>query len=499
MKKRTILMLLFLNIFSTLIQASDKFTLQPGATCGKDALIADCVPCGYYNTNYGTSEEFNSLAWTNSGSTSNHRSLIQFDLKSIPPGSLVTSAYITLFYNPISSNAGGFHSNLTGPNASYFERILDQWDEDSVTWANQPATDTLNRVIVPMSVSDTENFIVDVTSLIQMMVDDPASNFGMMLRLQDESYYRCLLFASSDHPNDALHPKLEVNFSPATTSCLELQYASCNGIDALIGDCIPCGYDSTNFGDTYEFNALAWTNQGAISNHRSLIRWDLSAIPSNAVVSSADVSFFFNPTSVNASGVHSQLSGPNNAILEKITAPWDENVVTWNNQPTTATGTSVALPASPSATADYINIPITSLVQDMVSNPTTNYGLMLKLVTESYYRCLLFASSDHPNENLHPILNVCYSIPTSTIDLSGLQSEMNIYPNPSTGEFNISVPENFVGQLKVIDAIGKIVMEKSVSNSKMLQIRINQASGVYYVQLHNNNTTISKKIVIMSN
>jgi hypothetical protein len=56
------------------------------------------------------------------------------------------------------------------------------------------------------------------------------------------------------------------------------------------------------------------------------------------------------------------------------------------------------------------------MVQDMVTNPATNFGFMLRLETEILYRSLLFASSDHSNSALWPELTVSYKyFPTDTI------------------------------------------------------------------------------------
>lgn len=42
------------------------------------------------------------------------------------------------------------------------------------------------------------------------MLNDPANSFGFMLRQQNETYYRSLLFASSDMSNPLLRPKLTI-------------------------------------------------------------------------------------------------------------------------------------------------------------------------------------------------------------------------------------------------------------------------------------------------
>jgi hypothetical protein len=68
-----------------------------------------------------------------------------------------------------------------------------------------------------------------------------------------------------------------------------------------------------------------------------------------------------------------------------VTQAWDPTTVTWNTQPTTTTTNRVWVAASTSAT-ESLTVNLTTLVQDMVNNPSTNYGLMMLLENEIYYR-----------------------------------------------------------------------------------------------------------------
>lgn len=483
--------------FSLPGHAAERVTLQPGDQCGKDALIADCVPCGYFNSNYGVGEELNSLAWTNNGEISNHRALLEFDLRMFPPGSIITSATLTLYYNPTSSNASGLHSTLSGSNESHIFQVTDYWDESTVSWATMPAFNTAISASLASSSTGTEDYNVDVTTLVQEMVNSPQSNFGMILMLDDESAFRCLLFASSDHPNASLHPKLVVNYDSAPNACFEMKFGECDGVDALIADCVPCGYYNTNYGSSEELNSLAWTNNGDISNHRSLLRWDLSGIPYNAIVNSAYMDLYFNPSSTNAGGVHSQASGSNESYLERIIDPWDEHNVSWANQPGTTQVDRAVVPASISPTQDYLSIDVTALVQAMVSNPADNFGFMLRLATESYYRCLLFASSDHPNEALHPALHICYSVSTSVGDLDDKSNGiMTLTPNPTEGAFGIHFARKVNGEIRIYDEMGKLVISDTVDGNDRSTYSVNLAKGNYSVVLIEDATSEVKRLII---
>jgi len=179
-------------------------TLQPGPSDGIDAEIRTDRP----DTPDGSTHDFIANAWTAQGFYFVQRSLIRFDLSQIPANSTVISASLFLCTN---LNTGHYQLD-SGANASYLLRVLEPWIEQQVTWETQPAASFENPVVLPQSVSHTQNYELDVTSHVQDMVSTPATNFGWMFRLQTEEKYRCLVFASSDNSVESWRPKLVVTF-----------------------------------------------------------------------------------------------------------------------------------------------------------------------------------------------------------------------------------------------------------------------------------------------
>ena len=53
---------------------------------------------------------------------------------------------------------------------------------------------------------------IDVTAMIQEMINKPSENYGFMIRLVNENHYRRILFGSSDNANVKKRPKLVVDF-----------------------------------------------------------------------------------------------------------------------------------------------------------------------------------------------------------------------------------------------------------------------------------------------
>ena len=491
-KRCSLITLLLLMAFS--IKGQTTLTIQPNDNLGKDAFISSNVP----NAGQGNSTEFDAGAWTISGSLVVIRSLIDFNLSSLPLGASIQSAQLTLYNNPnaVNANANGQHVHDSGSNEAVLQRITSPWTED-VSWSNQPTTTSQNEVTLAQDTTPYQDYNLDVTSLLQDVIADPSASFGFLLKLKTETPYRFLAFASSDHPNAALHPKLEITY---TVDCnmLILQPDEATGKDAFISSNNP----SAGQGNSTEFNAGAWTIFGSPLTIRSLIDFDLSNLPSGASIQSAWLRLFNNPNSQNgnANGQHAHVSGSNEAVLQRITSPWTEDV-SWSNQPTTTSQNEVTLAQATTPYQDY-NLDVTSLIQDVIANPDSSFGFLLKLTTESPYRLLAFASSDHPNAALHPKLEICYSN-LVTINSPVLpNNSISVFPNPTTGIIHIELRNdntNFNADncFVLFNALGNKVFErKNISNSSFLLDVSNFQNGLYYWVLSSGQINTNGKLVL---
>jgi len=492
MKKQVLFLFIILPILQT--NAQTTVVLQPNSSDGKDASLANCIPCGYLNTNYGSSTDFATAGWTNGGAESDLRALIDFDWSIVPPQSTILNATLSLYHNPSSQN--GTHSSLTGSNESVLKRVTGPWSESTVTWANQPNTTSVNEIYVPQSTSSNQNYInINVTALVQDIFLNPTTSHGFLFRSIVEDPYRRLIFASSDHPNSKLHPRIEITYrerSITTDSCQTFQPGWELGKDALLANCIPCGYLNTNYGAAEDFASAAWTNSGAESNLRALIDFDLSTIPPNSVLTNAELSLYHNPNSQN--GDHSSLSGSNESVLQRVTAAWSENTVTWNNQPTASNVNQVFLAQSSSSNQNYTNIDVTALTQDILNMPTFSHGFLLKSANETAYRRMIFASSDHPNMQLHPKLKVCYSTPV-TIEPEGNEISFNLYPNPTSDVLRLVTSGTQVYSLNIYDIRGRLVFNSKFSESTVIDVS-DYSAGVYAIKLSDLFKSSVKKLVV---
>lgn len=217
-----------INVFSQ----TTTVTFKPNATVGKDAVLikeTNGRSNRYDNTNYGNYPELSMLSWTDVGSsyTLANRSLIKFtQLNSIPSNAFVVGATLKLYGVPNSTNFPHGNTSVPSGNASCIQRVISNWDENTVTWNTQPTATGTGQINIPSSTSQWNfnytNNSTELINMVQNMVSNPNSNYGFMIRLQgqddDVASTRSMLFASSDHSNSALWPTLIVTYEP-TINC----------------------------------------------------------------------------------------------------------------------------------------------------------------------------------------------------------------------------------------------------------------------------------------
>jgi hypothetical protein len=479
-------------IISVNVNAQTILSIRPNGAEGKDALIDSRTSVA--NTNYGTTNDLASWAWTNGGNNTVARGLFQFDLSQIPANATINTASLSLYCNTTSAITQ-LHS---GTNESYLQKITSSWDESTVTWNNQPTTAATNQVSLNTSTSNTQNYLnIDVKQLVIEMKNNPTTSFGLMLMLKSEVNFRSLIFASSDHLDSTKRPVLVINYTTAAP-CLNNTILKPNGTagkDALIDS--RAAVSGTNYGNSQDMASWAWTNFGN-TIARSLIDFNLDTIPTNATLLEAKLSLFCNTTSA-ITQLH---SGVNESYIQRITSTWEENTVTWNNQPTTTSVNQVSLNTSLNKTQDYLNVDITQLINDLRANKNSSFGLMLKLITEVNFRSLILASSDHPDQNKRPTLSLCYSLPSSVNEIAN-QKDIILFPNPINASeiLTIQNPNEEAAKISLVDIQGKNIFTSSVlKGNNTIEVNLSQygilSKGTYFVKLELENSVLIKKLII---
>jgi len=182
----------------------------------------------------------------------------------------------------------------------------------------------------------------------------------------------------------------------ANAENIVLQPDSIVGKDAVIWDTLP----NENFGD-------AWTlyvgHEPAGNILRAFLQFDLSNLPSTAVVIDADLGLFY----------FSSLQSISTSIgVYQLTENWLEDFITWNNQPSSSSIAESITYIPADGTFDFIYWNIANLVKGWQDGSIANYGMLLRDIDESTIRTRkYFYSSDYSNTNQRPKLVIDYYIP----------------------------------------------------------------------------------------
>jgi len=168
---------------------------------------------------------------------------------------------------------------------------------------------------------------------------------------------------------------------------LVLQPDEAAGKDSEVDNANP----STNWG-TYTYITVNWS--GSYTS-RGLLEFDLSSI-NGATVNSASLELY------------NWANNPNRVYeIHRITATWSESTVTWNNQPAFDAAVAGSTNVTGSGTFTFT---ITSLVQSWLNGTYTNYGMVLKAVTEPASPNPYFVSSSYATAASRPKLTVDYTL-----------------------------------------------------------------------------------------
>jgi hypothetical protein len=487
MKKKYTILFVFLT-FSILVSAQNTVTYILDSN-DEDATIDNYNP----GNNYSNEMEYASRAWTISGTPVTWRSLFKFNLSCLPSNATIINASLSLYHATINSFGNGQHSSLTSSNESVLQRVTTPWSENTVTWNNQPASTATDQVILSQSTSGTQDYLnLDVTGMVQQMIISPSANLGFMLRLTTEVEYAQMFFASGDNPDPLKHPKLTITYSIPVSNCITLKIDNL-GDDAVIDDWAP----ANNNPDEIESYSRAWTINGAPVIWRSLFKFNIPCDLTAVTVQSANLSLFYATINSYGNAQHSSLTSSNESVIQRITSAWTENTITWNNQPSSTSADQVILPQSTSGTQDYLNIDVTAMVQQMINNPATDYGFLLRLITEVHYSQLLFASGDNPDTSKHPSLQICYTTLTPVNELENIAG-ISIYPNPSPGIINISSDKVILnGSIELFDALGKLLLSEKIINEKQKVLSLTDlVAGIYFIRIYNGENYHFSRVLI---
>jgi hypothetical protein len=191
--------------------------LQPGPDEGKDVMISNLDP----DKNFGDHRYFEATFITEPVLTvmRSNESLIWFNMNALPKSATIRKIMLTLYYDlPLPWDSTIFYPDNTGTVdwcGAVLQRITEPWEEDKVTWNNQPASTEANQVYIAPFILNCNFITVDVTRLYVPSASDvtAAPGYGMFFRLWPREWVPGLRFASSDYPIAAMRPKLTIYYT----------------------------------------------------------------------------------------------------------------------------------------------------------------------------------------------------------------------------------------------------------------------------------------------
>lgn len=479
MKKTIFLSIVGIMCSLILFAQNTTVTIKSNPTNSKNATLVSSNP----SENYGNFPEF--IASNNGGGAT--RSLIYFNLSSIPVDATIVSATLNLYSIPSSTN--GHY----GTNAAVIQRITTSWDENTVSWSTPPAGSTTNQVFTTATSSSTENATINVKSLVETMILNTNNNQGFLFRLVDETGNKSVVYGSSTYADTTKRPELVITYSMPLTTCVNIYMDDVKGAGVNL-----CNqFANTSLfgpGGTEMLKAEAWTAGGSMITRALMEFYVSNEIPANAVINSANL-YLFSDT-VDSFHFHSQLSGPNDAYLKRVATNFDMTTATWGNAPTVYSTNSVFLPASSNNNQHYV-VNVTQLLNDSRANSDSKFALLFGLNNESPYRKLQFLPGSTIYTDKRPYLKVCYSTPDKLSENTNAKiSDFSINPNPSNGIINVAFNTPFTGSVFVYDQLGKIVYQAVVNQESTKTIDLsNYANSNYIVKtIAKDGATSTKKV-----
>jgi|GEM_PF-5526929 len=178
----------------------------------KDAVIGIHPDINSENTNYDYADWYGALSQPGSmGGENNSRALIYFDLGQYPPGTVIDEATMDLFGRGAVGLGDAAAVGNIGANSCWLEHVVQNWSDDAVTWNTQPSVTPMNAVLIPPSTQLIEDYVgLDVTAMVQAMINDPSQAHGFLIRTQIEDPTRGLFFCGNSYTNPDRRPRLNI-------------------------------------------------------------------------------------------------------------------------------------------------------------------------------------------------------------------------------------------------------------------------------------------------
>ena len=194
---------------------------------------------------------------------------------------------------------------------------------------------------------------------------------------------------------------------------------------------------------------MAWTSSGCELYTRGLIRFDAitdtSVIPSGSTINAAELFLYEIPSTTTGDYGNSTYPGSpyngygtNTGYIYELAAPFNPLTTSWRTQPNYLHSDSIHITASNSHWGtDVDSFNVTSMVRHLYTSG--NYGFLIKIDTEVYYREHLYGSSRYADSNFHPALRITYTKGAQSVSELINSEAVQLFPNPVSDILNLNL------------------------------------------------------------
>ncbi len=179
---------------------------------------------------------------------------------------------------------------------------------------------------------------------------------------------------------------------------------------------------------TQAHNLLSGTVQGY---RESYIKFDLSSIPSNAIIESAKLS----PKLYGQSGTSATDANVYGAY--RITSSWIETT-TWPDKPSASATSESTVNLQPATNGNWYDWLLTDMVQGWVNGSYTNYGVKIQALSPTSTNYRYFYSSNYGTVDYRPKLEITYSVPSPPPWYGAGNYTFDIYYEDPSGGSNLA-------------------------------------------------------------
>jgi hypothetical protein len=231
-------------------------------------------------------------------------------------------------------------------------------------------------------------------------------------------------------------------------------------VNGMVSNCTTVSVVATE--DTYlSANDVTYNNGGNTELHvnattgtdrrTTLLKWDLSSIPSNATVSSASLSLNVTDASSLAFNLYNMrrtwVEGTGNRTASDTSANWNtyDGATSWgtvgaantssDRYDTNLWSASTSSFSSTGSKTEALNADGVAVVQGWVSGSLGNYGLIIQNYSGSTNDAVYFSSSETTTEANRPKLSVTYCLAGATTYTLSVGNDGNGTVNPSSGTY----------------------------------------------------------------